>query len=672
MFCIPKEKVKQFRDALKNKELNISDLIKMETAERTKLFEKFAGEEAKSVNTLFEQKLILKNKMTGLKNWASKVGEIGRYDPNKKIELENIMSEFKAKQQERMLSPKENETFLADLVEQKLGTRITKTEASTLFELKTVADKLKVNFDETISPKNRTVKQQEAASAYGAAEVLAKKYENAILGNDLTVKEMINKAVKETSQTWKEDKIKATGDVLKGTIKTITDNSIAVVASFDNSFMGRQGLRTLITHPKTWYNMASKSIIDFYKTLKGQQAIDAVWADVLSRPNYINGEYDRAKLIPRAEEQFPTSLPKKVPVVGRVFKASEDAFVGSAIRARIDIFDLLKEKAINNGVKWNDTQVKDNGKMISSLTSRGTFGQANETLRIVLWAPRMIKANWDILTVHTGGIGLETSFARKEAALNLVKYIGTAAVVMNIANAISPGSAEDDPTSSNFGKIKIGNTTFDYTGGAASLIVLAARLSTNMSKSPTTGIKKELGTGYGQRTRYDVFIDFLSGKTTPPISAVIMWAKGRNFQGEKPTAKSSVYGAFTPIAVQNAIELKDDSSVEAVIGVILDVFGINANTYQAKTDWGNNTGVIMEQFKDKVGDEKFKEANDKFNERFNDWFLSVRINPEFSILSDENKQKEIAHKKKEIKNKILREYNFHYREKKEPAYRPKF
>ena len=79
--CIPKNKIDIFRKALKGKELDIASLIKMSTEKRTAFFEKFAGENAKTMNTLFEEKIILKNRLQGIKNWASKVGELGRYDP---------------------------------------------------------------------------------------------------------------------------------------------------------------------------------------------------------------------------------------------------------------------------------------------------------------------------------------------------------------------------------------------------------------------------------------------------------------------------------------------------------------------------------------------------------------------------------------------------------------
>ena len=43
----------------------------------------------------------------------------------------------------------------------------------------------------------------------------------------------------------KENPAVAVKDVLMDLIGTITDNTISIVASLDNSFIGRQGIRTL-------------------------------------------------------------------------------------------------------------------------------------------------------------------------------------------------------------------------------------------------------------------------------------------------------------------------------------------------------------------------------------------------------------------------------------------
>ena len=119
--CLSQDNIDEFKQALKDKTLNMGELLNMTTEERTKLFEKYAGENAKAVNTLFEEKLVLKNKMQGLKNWASKVGGIGKYSEEGKAAMEKSMSDYRAMQQQRIFNPKEDQSFLNDLADKKLG-----------------------------------------------------------------------------------------------------------------------------------------------------------------------------------------------------------------------------------------------------------------------------------------------------------------------------------------------------------------------------------------------------------------------------------------------------------------------------------------------------------------------------------------------------------------------
>src|SRR3990167_2088153 len=128
LFCLLPEKVSDFRRALKNKEITISELLNMTSEARTSLLQEYAGNAASQVNTLFEEKLVLKNRMIGIRNWASKMGEIGKYSSEGKAKLQTKISEYRAAQQERIFSPKENEAFLNDLANKEIGAEITQEE----------------------------------------------------------------------------------------------------------------------------------------------------------------------------------------------------------------------------------------------------------------------------------------------------------------------------------------------------------------------------------------------------------------------------------------------------------------------------------------------------------------------------------------------------------------
>jgi len=511
--------------------------------------------------------------------------------------LINEASDLKEKLKNMDFAKKENIKTVpdADMIKLKEARDIAKknyraaqgTELITKEEIGTLVD-----LSKTMTDAKTVMEQGGDRFKYGAAKVVYERYIKALKGEDAPLKTQIKNKLAETKINFAENKIKAITGLLKDAITNISDISISLVASIDNSFLGRQGLNTLMTHPTVWAKAATKSFSDIYRTLVskhgGVAVRDALMADVYSRPNYLNGSYDLAKLIPKNEEQFPTSLPERIPIAGRVFKASENAFVNSAVRMRINTFDLLQDIAKKNGVNITDkVQIQEMGKLINSITARGDLGRLGEggVIRLLLWAPKMLKGNWDVLTAHTGGAGLQTPFARQQARMNLIKIVGETAAVAAIINAISPGSVETNPLSSDFMKIKVGNTRYDITGGKGSIITLLARAITFSTKSTVTHKTTPLNSGkYGARTVFDVGMDFLANKTTPTARAATNIAKGRDFQGQKPTVGSVAYGLTTPISIQNFVGNfygKDaDGSVQAVIGSIVDIVGINANTYK--------------------------------------------------------------------------------------------
>lgn len=657
-FCLPPKDVEKFKMALKTKAINIADLINMDTAKRTEFLRNYAGDMATEVNHLFEQKLVLKNRLQGIKNWASKVGEIGRYAPEKKAQIEQMMQEYRDKQFERTFSPKEHESFLNDLADAKLGTHVSKAEAKQIFDLYKTADNFKKNYNAETetwsSPKDRL--------DYGMAQVAANKYVESLKTEELSIGEMAKRRVGEFKEDWKDYPVKAVAKLAKDAIVELDKNSIAIVASIDDSFIGRQGLKTLQTHPSVWAKAAVKSFTDIYKSLKekhgNEKAKDILHADLVSEPNYINGNYQKAGILASFEEQYPTSHPARVPYIGRAFKASEVAFTNSALRMRIKTFDMLLDIAKKNGLETNDVLIKDIGKVVNSATARADIGKGSVT-SLVLWAPRMMMANVNVLTAHGLGTTLKTNFARKQAAVNLMKIVAETGAIAATLNALNPGSVDIDPRSSDFLKYRQGDTRIDLTGGSGQYISLLARQLSGQTKNAQTKIIKELTSGkHGDPTRLSVGIDFLSNKTTPLVRTGTYLARGRNFEGKKPTALSTATDLTVPIPIRNfyqnfAGDYPENDAI-AVVGSVLDLIGVNANTYQPNKHWKDSTSKEMQEFKKRVTEEKFNQNNIKFNNEVNKKIDAIVKTQAYQKLSDKEKEKKITKIKEETKRKYIR------------------
>ena len=203
--------------------------------------------------------------------------------------------------------------------------------------------------------------------------------------------------------------------------------------------------------------------------------------------------------------------------------------------------------------------------------------------------------------------------------------------------------------------------TIDLTGGTGGLVVAASKILSQKSKSSTTGVVSELGQGYGSQTGMDVAWQFTENKFSPMFGVIRDFAEGKTFEGGKPTILGEAKNLVTPIIVKNISQFKTEPATMQLIGLIADGLGFGANVYVPSTDWGENTGEELTQFKEKVGEAKFKEANDKYNQQYGDWLKGVKINQEFNKLTDEEKQKVITNKKAEIKKNMFILYDFKYK-----------
>ncbi len=631
MYCLPSNLANKFLQGLKDGSINPGNLAEMSSEGRRTFFQTFMGEiHAKHTNSLFESKLLLKNQQRGMITWAKTVSGMKPEAQRDILSRVNKMTEI--------LNPTSEKAFLEDLVAHKLKTKVTIEQANKIAEL------AKITAEKKEARDNGGDRLEYGRAAVDFGNYVSNLKENA---KKLTVGEQLKPT------QW-----------VKGVVN-IGGIARSLKASMDDSAIFRQGWKTLWTNPGIWTKNALKSFGDIARTIGGKNIIDEVKADIVSRPNY--DRMKKARLaVATIEEEFPSGLPEKIPLFGRFYKASQDAYTGFIYKQRADVFDKYMEIAERSDIDIDDkAQLESIGKLVNSLTGRGALGAlepVGNVINNVFFAPRLFKSHIDVLTAHMGDPKV-TPFAKKQAAANLVKIVSGTAAILVIAGAASPGSVDWDPRSADFGKIKIGSTRFDVSGGMASVVTLASRLITNSTKSSTTGLVKQLGTGeYGAADRLTVTYDFFENKLAPLYSVIKNLAIGKDWEGKKPTAGSTVKDLFVPIIFTNYKELKDDpDSADILLSMIAEGLGISTNTYSMNTDWSQNPGVVLQQFREKVGEKRFKALNEEFNTKFKLWFKLMQTNSKYKALSSEDKQKSITKKKIEIKNNIFKKNFFKYK-----------
>jgi len=412
------------------------------------------------------------------------------------------------------------------------------------------------------------------------------------------------KSVGERLKSWLD--MKQLLSDLAGTAKSIR-------ASMDNSFIGRQGIRLFymgvagdVKAGKIWLETFFKSFSVIFNSLRGKPVMDYLRAEILSDPDY---ELMRRGKVATAtvEEEFPIHWPSKIPYIGRVFKASEEAFTASAYFMRYKTAKMYFNIAKNTGIDLkDDIQVQSIGRLVNSLTARGYTGDKGSApgfINNVIWSPKLIKSHLDVLLIQPLSFGRKnfSAFAQRQAAKNLLRIILGQAIIMAIANEIWPDSVELDPRSSDFGKLRIGKTRYDISGGTASLIVLAARVVPALwgeaATKTTSGkvIKLNLDK-FGSKTGTDVIEDFIEGKLSPIASTFKDIINNKQFNGEPVTPYSVLESLIVPLPIANAIDefnkLDDQTQAQFIAGRILDVLGTGVNTYSDK----KSTGKIKRYF----------------------------------------------------------------------------
>lgn len=637
-FCLIPQQAQDFKKALKDGRINPEKLVKMTSEERRGFLEGIVGKEnGVQVNSLFESKLLLKNQKAGMISWAKKISGIS------KDAKRDLISRIE--RMDRVLNPAEEQAFLHDLAQTRLGFGVSETEAKVISDL-------------SLDISSKKAKGEK----FGASRVALEKY----IGELKTLTKPKD-FVKPTSPG-------AVAQDVKATIKLIAQNTRAFVASFDNSLWGNQGVRSALDprYTKIWAKNFAKSFKDIAKTLvKGKKAgdeiLDSVKAEIYDRKNSINGRYEMStretsKLdLGGIEEEFPTSLPSRIPVLGRFFKASEVAYEAGAMRLRADIADKIYDMAEKRGINMLDKfEVGSMNVVVNSITGRGKI-KVPDLVNDAVFSVKFTKSQLDFLTINA--FDKLSPNARKEAAKNILGVVSSTAVILGIAKALDPNSTDFDPRGTRFGKIqKDGFTLINLTPGYGSMLTLISRIVTQSTKN-TSGIVKKLGEGFGTPDGMDVLWNFTENKASPIASIFRDYIRQRTFEGDKPFSKEGSFGLnyITSISLDSSKEILEDKSGDSLLKAIavgLGILGTGASATYYPDKWENKTTKEMKEFKAEFGEDKLKEASGKFNDRYQEWIQKRVKSSEYQGLSDEDKQKDLTKKKKEIKESVFEEYGF--------------
>lgn len=581
MKCLLPQHADAFLDGIRKGEINPEKLSEMTSEARRDFIGKYVGEEnAKFVNAQFESKLLLKNQKEGMITWAKTFSGL---KPKAKSDLISKIEKL-----DKALSPEEQNKFLADIVEQRLGVQVTVEEAKVITDL---TAKLKENYD------NRT----ENGNPYG-------KYKQQL--------------VEFMRDHTPPKQYPTTLDMAKGMSAEGLSVLRAIKTGFDLSASLRQGAAYFGT--KQWNNAFAR----MFGYTRSKTALDELEASM-----YSNKYSDQVMEVKRdlgltmlgesftqREEAFSSKLIKNIPLL----KNSERAYEGFLNDLRFNRFvDVMTQlDKAGSSIVGDKAAMKDLAKVIAAATGRGELGsfeQSAKALSTALFSPRFLVSRFQtILNPFT-----KTGVAQKEAALSLARVVGVSTSLIALAK-MSGANVEDDPRSSDFGKIRVGDTAFDMTLGFGPYIVLLSRVAKGSTKSNRTGkITKLNEGGFGDQTKLDLIGSFISNKTSPVARVIMDYLQGKNIEGDKvsldqPFENQMKYLAdslITPLLASDAIDAYNAAAGEnkitmGAITALSSFSGVGVSTYER-----NPRGKAWDKIKETRGEEMYKQAVDAYNEK---------------------------------------------------------
>lgn len=267
------------------------------------------------------------------------------------------------------------------------------------------------------------------------------------------------------------------------------------------------------------------------------------------------------------------------------------------------MFNYFANSMEQRGLTFENSpkQYKAMAEYINNATGRSDFGETLNRvapiLNSVFFSPRLIASRVNMLSYWAQPRFWKTlpKEVKVDYFRNWISLLAVGGTLMAVAKA-GGADVEDDPRSSDFGKIKSGNTRWDIWGGAQPYVRVISQIATGKRKSTRSGKIYELnGDDIFGETRAGVGADFFRNKLAPVPGAFIDILSGRTgigdrivYQwggaGEKEISLDQyVKQRILPMTITGTQEAMKDAGVKALFTVGLpSTFGVGTQTYETK------------------------------------------------------------------------------------------
>jgi hypothetical protein len=373
----------------------------------------------------------------------------------------------------------------------------------------------------------------------------------------------------------------------------------SLVTSADVSAVLRQGGFIAFGNPQR----ALQSIGPMFKAGFSENYARALDEKIRDNPKFVLSQ--KAKLFlsefgdnhtfTKQEEAFQGRLIKQVPYIRRVIEFSERSYSAFLNKLRMETFEAMVNAIAPTGDLTLD-EAKNIASYVNIATGRGDLGRfenSSATLAAAFFSPKYVASRFQILAMPLTGFSTKqgatartrkaigTEYAKALAGVGLMYAMTALAKSFLDDEDDEKVSIEKDPRSSDFGKIKIGETRIDPLFGLSQVTVLISRLSTGEKKNSKGAIVALRGddTGFGASAA-GVIGQFLRTKLAPVPSTVINLIDGKDVVGNKVFWETELAGNMMPLSTGDIYSTMKEQGIPAGTALsILSLFGAGMNTY---------------------------------------------------------------------------------------------
>lgn len=354
----------------------------------------------------------------------------------------------------------------------------------------------------------------------------------------------------------------------------------AVMASIDLSAPLRQGallapgnakeffgaMRPML---KAWGNedyakqvMANIESMDEYKAMKAAGLDFSVPGSLDAREEafmYSFSGGSAPKVLSGIQDGLGSSL------LGAGVRSSERAYSTFLNKLRADVFAKTARNWEGAGKTTKDYE--DLAKFINYATGRGKLPKDltrfSPFLTATFFAPKLLYSRFAAPSLLATASPSVKALVAKD--LGLFFGIGIAMLTMLKFSGIPGVSVEHDPRSTDFGKVKWGDTRYDFWAGYQPIARYLAQTVTGQQKGMDGRIR--------DIDRSDRIMQFFRSKGAPVPGFAYDLLKGQTFLGEEirgddTSIPEQVAGAFTPLFIQNVV---DGIREEGIVGGIKSI-----------------------------------------------------------------------------------------------------